>query len=216
MDYKETLWQKIFSRIYLIAISNLLWLVGLVVGLGAVGLIPSSIAVIHLWQYRKDPSRLIRANLWRDFWQVYGRAIRTYWKESGLLSLSLLIILTTVYYLSHGRSVEAMLLFYLNTISFILLCLVGEWFIYLSACFETYSQIERLRNALSYTLARMGELIIFKVFFWTGMALLWRISPGFIVLAGPGIFWCTHAAFYEAITSGKGFNQFRHYWRRDD
>lgn len=216
MDYKETLWQKIFGRIYLIAISNLLWFLGFVVGLGVVGLFPSSIAVIHLWQYRKDPSRLIRANLWRDYWQVYGQSIRTYWKESGLFSLSLLIILITVYYLSQRGSVGAMLLFYLNTISFILFCLVGEWFIYLSARFETYSRIERLRNALSYTMARMGELIVFKVFFWTAMALLWRLSPGFIVLAGAGIFWCIHVAFYEAITSGKGFNQFRHYWRRDD
>ncbi|MBG9979612.1 hypothetical protein HZY91_02230 [Facklamia sp. DSM 111018] len=216
MNLMESKWQKAFAQIYLMVLSQLLWIVGCVLGLGVFGWLPASILVFKLWEEVKSVTDVIRFRPFHFFKQHYFILLKKYAIPSGLLSLSIgILFINIIYFGSYGGGLR-LIGVVMSLLILRLLFQVSGLFAYLLTHFDGYSQRDYWQNAFAYSVARLGEVIVWDVVIFALFLLIWQWVPGLLVLVGMGFLFGAFHFFYTCLVEGKDFSRLRYYWRQQD
>lgn len=216
MNVMENKWQKVFAYIYLMIFSQLLWIVGFLLGLGVVGWLPASILVFKLWKEVGSVTDVIRFQPFHFFKQNYFDLLKIYAVPSVFLSLIMgILLINIIYFGSYGGGLR-LIGIVLSLLILRLLFQVSGLFAYLLTHFDGYSQRDYWQNAFAYSVARLGELIVCDVLMFTLLLLIWQWAPGLLVLVGIGVLFGVFHFFYTCLVEGKDFSRLRYYWRQQD
>lgn len=214
MAYRESRLQVGLAWVFGIVMATLFWVVGVVLGGGLFGLVPSTVTVFQFIQKMRMDSQRAQLKLFATWWNQYITNLKKYGVISGLFS-SLGIVLTANYmFLNTQTNYMTYLAFYLTIVMLVLVFFVFLWFSFLSSYYPEKSIKEIGRNAVAYPLAFALEMLVLMVLSVAVFILVWAVTPGLVVFTGVGsclVGW--HWAF-KKLHDTDGRYRLKQYWYR--
>lgn len=215
MNVREGKLNTLFNWVYIMMVTNALWILGVIIGLGFFSIIPSTITIMDIYQQFDHPRKRDRLKPWSFWKEHFFIRLRENWRLSFLFSLLFVILFINYGYFNLSSSLFSYFLFYITILLIFVVFLIGLWFCYIRSYYKDLNWKETLMNAVAYPVSHLVEMLIMVVLLAAAFLLIWEITPGLIVFTGMGgAFAFVHYVFTH-IQNGSNLREFsKDIWER--
>lgn len=216
MKNRQSIWHRVTQLLYSVFIGQLIWLMGLVLGLGIFSLIPTTITTFQFINEVKGNVEISRMKELKFWWSNFRDNLKRTWKYSIIYSLLGFILISNLYFLSYQASILSMLVYFITFLLIFILIFIGVWFAYLMALYPEVGDREILQNAVAYPMAHILEMIIILVFTIGLLLVFQEVSLGLLAVMGIGSSFVLIYYGLSWLVSGRSLKQTFKQWRRQD
>lgn len=193
---------------------TLLWYLGLALGLGLFGLLPSCLTTFKLMDQLKNPRFRDRMKIWPAWKQAFFPALKSYWWVSGLWFLVLWILMTNLIISSGQACLVASMVYYWTLFLLFFWTWVLITFAYASAGHPDMALRELFKNTLLIPAGHLVEMVILTAFTALVILVIMQTRSGLLIFLGPYVLFRLWHWIFDQILQGKSIRSLWSDWRR--
>lgn len=216
MKKNQSIWQCLTQMLYIIFVSHIAWILGLILGLGIFSLIATTMTTFQFINEGQGSVEISRMREFSFWWSNFRDNLKRTWKHSLVYSFLFIILITNLYFLSYQGNPLSMIVYYVTFLLIFLLLCIGIWFAYLAAIYPEEENRTILQNAVAYPLSHLIEMIIVMVLVIALLLIGQEISIGLLVVMGIGSSLLLIFKSFTLLVSGMNLKQSLTQWRRQD
>lgn len=211
---KHLHFNSILAWIYQALSLTILWYLGLALGLGICGLIPTSISSFYLMNQLKSPRFRDRMRIWPAWKQVFLKTLKAYWWISVPWLLVLWILMTNLVITGKQSGLVASVVHYWTLFLIFLWTWILITFTYAAASHPDLGMTSLVKNALLIPTGHLIEMIILTAFTAAIPLIMVQARTGFFVFLGPYLLLKLWHFGLDHLLQGKTIRTFWSNWSR--
>lgn len=204
----------VFEWIYAIASINILWFLGLLLGLGIFSHVTSTVVAFQLVNQMHHARTRDRLRIWKSWWSLFKEQYLEYLIPSLLFSLLFFVLIVNYLYFQGSSGLLGLVLFYLMIFIFLLSLFIYIWFCGLRSYYPENSKKEIFRNAVAYTMVYLLETVLYAALVFVYAMIVWQINLGLLVFTGIGVALSAASYMIHQILEGKSLKDLFK-WRKN-